>query len=65
METWLLIVALLYKHPAMPSATSAAVQVEFATAEACNEAMAKVKSEWGSPTGVNVYAVCVRSGFTK
>ena len=31
METWLLIIALLYKHPAMPNATSAAVQAEFAT----------------------------------
>lgn len=65
METWLLIVALLYKHPAMPNATSAAVQSEFATADACNEAMSKVKSEWGSATGVSVYAVCVRSGFKK
>jgi hypothetical protein len=65
METWLLIVALLYKHPVQPQATSAAVQAEFATAEACNDAMVKVKAEWGSPTGVNVYAVCVRSGFRK
>ncbi len=65
METWLLIVALLYKHPAMPSATSTSVQAEFATADACNNAMSKVKSEWGSPTGVNVYAVCVPSGFKK
>lgn len=65
METWLLIVALLYKHPTMPASTSSAVQVEFATAEACNNAMSKVKSEWGSPTGVNVYAVCVPSGFKK
>ncbi len=65
METWLLIVALMYKHPAMPSATSSAVQAEFATMEACNNAMAKVKSEWGSPTGVNVLAVCVPSGFKK
>lgn len=65
METWLLIVALLYKHPAMPSATSAATQAEFATAEACNNALAKVKAEWGSPTGVNVYAICVPSGFKK
>lgn len=65
MEPWLLIVALLYKHPAMPTATSTAVQAEFATAEACNEAMSKVKTEWGSATGVYVYAVCVRSGFKK
>ncbi len=65
METWLLIVALLYKHPTLAPATAAAVQAEFATAEACNDAMAKVKAEWGSPTGVNVYAVCVRSGFKK
>jgi hypothetical protein len=65
METWILIVALLYKHPALPNATSAAVQAEFATAQACNDAMAKVKAEWGSATGVNVYAVCVPSGFKK
>ena len=65
METWVLLVALLYKHPAMPNATSAASQAEFATAEACSNALQKVKSEWGSATGVNVYAVCVPTGFRK
>lgn len=43
METWLLIVALLYKHPMLAPAMAAAVHAEFASAEACNEAMAKVK----------------------
>ena len=65
METFILIAALLYKHPTMPEATTTAVQVEFATAEACNNALQKVKAEWGSPTGVNVYAVCVPSGFKR
>lgn len=65
METWILIAALLYKHPIQPPATAAAVQVEFANAEACNNAMSKLKAEWGSSTGVNVYAICVASGFKK
>lgn len=49
----------------MPSATSAATQAEFATSEACNSALQKVKAEWGSPTGVNIYAVCTPTGFKK
>ena len=65
METYLLLVALLYKHPAMPEATTAATHAEFATVEACNNAMQKVKAEWGSSTGVSVYAVCVPTGFKK
>lgn len=65
METWILIVALLYKHPALPASSATSVQAEFATAEACNNALSKVKSEWGSATGVNVYAVCVPSGFKR
>ena len=65
METWVLLVALLYKHPALPSATSAVTHTEFAGAEACTNALQKVKAEWGSPTGVNVYAVCVPTGFKK
>lgn len=65
METWILIVALLYKHPALPQATAAATQAEFASAEACNNALQKVKTEWGSPTGVGVHAVCVATGFKR
>jgi hypothetical protein len=65
METWVLLVALLYKHPALASATSAVTHTEFASAEACTNALQKVKAEWGSPTGVNVYAVCVPTGFKK
>lgn len=65
MESWILIVALLYKHPALPQATAAAVQAEFASAEACNNALQKVRAEWGSPTGVSVHPVCVPSGFKR
>ncbi len=65
METWILIAALLYKHPVQPPATAAAIQVEFASAEACTNAMSKLKAEWGISTGVSVYAICVPSGFKK
>ena len=65
MGTWILIAALLYKHPTMPASSATSVQAEFASAEACNNALSKVKAEWGSPTGVNVYAVCVPSGFKR
>ena len=65
METWILIAALLYKTPLAPPAATTSVEVEFATSEACNNAMSKLKAEWGSPTGVNVYAICVPSGFKK
>ena len=65
MGTWILIAALLYKHPALPASSATSVQAEFASAEACNNALSKVKAEWGSATGVNVYAVCVPSGFKR
>lgn len=57
--------AVLSLSTALASATSAVTHTEFASAEACTNALQKVKAEWGSPTGVNVYAVCVPTGFKK
>ena len=65
METWILIAALLYKHPVMATSSATSVSVEFASAEACTTALEKLKAEWGSPTGVSVYAVCVPSGHKR
>lgn len=66
METWILMVALLFQSTLRPQAGVAATQAEFANHEACEFALQKVKNEWGKELGVGgVYAICVPSGFKR
>ncbi len=66
METWILMVSLLFQSTVRPQAGLAATQAEFANRESCEFALQKVKAEWSKDLGVGgVYAVCVPSGFKR